>query len=153
MFLNRIFYEESFELIKKWSWSEIKYGLEKSFITCEDVILYARNILDEDTEDFDLVLNLSIANENEVADVLISLISNEKTEDDNIIRSKWIFSFVYNSFIKAYDISQVIDEVYTTFNYPDEISMLVGYMPCEDCNTIDERIEQYIKDGKIMWIL
>ena len=38
-----------------------------------------------------------------------------------------------------------IEDVYTEFEYPKEISNLIGYMPCDDSRPMDEKLyERYV---------
>ncbi|MBR3514915.1 MAG: DUF2247 family protein [Lachnospiraceae bacterium] len=148
--MNKEYYTKAFENIEKWSWAEIKYGLEQDFITAEAVIAYARQCIDEDMPDFETVMKLIIAEEYEVEDILLSLIKNDETNIESI-QSKWLFALMYYSYQNANDVFQTIDEVYADFGYPEELSKLVWYMPCNETNTIESRLKYYIEDGIQKW--
>lgn len=45
----------------------------------------------------------------------------------------------------------VIDDVYSEFDYPEDISNLIPYMPSNDGRTIEEKLIEYIEDGKKIW--
>ena len=152
MLLDKTYYVNAFENIEKWSWSEIKYLFDQSFISTENIISYARGMLDENTSNLELVIELTIADDYEVEEILLSLIDQCKEEIESI-QFKWIFALIYYSYQNSYDVFQVIDEVYSSFGYPVELSKLVRYMPCDEATTIENRLKRYIEEGINKWII
>ena len=135
---GKVNFERVCGIVKEWKWCELKAGLEKKIISKKEIILYAYLIISEDTEQFDRVIELSIAEEEEV----------EKKSIETI-NSKWIFAIIYDAYIylgdKVYD---VIEDVYAEFEYPDEISNLVKYMPCIDNRPLNVKLDEYIEINK-----
>lgn len=78
----------------------IKYRVTKKIISARDIIAYARFILSEDLEQFSEILGLSIAEENEVEEILSKLVLNENVSSEQNINSKWIFVIIYESMEK-----------------------------------------------------
>lgn len=132
-------------LLPSWSWQELRFGLNRNFITESDIIFYAMQILAEDIAQYNLVLELSIADDYEVEELLCMLIKNEEKQVQEKIESKWVFSIIYVIYTYQKEhLYEIIDDVYSEFNYPEEIKNLIGYMPCEDGRNMDEKVEEYI---------
>ncbi len=140
------------DIIPNWKWNELKVGLEKSIISNSEIISYAVLALSEDMDQFDRVLELSIADEDEVEEMVFNLAFKEGKQDLEMIKAKWIFAIIYDAYIYLNDeIYNVIEDVYTEFEYPKEISNLIGYMPCDDSRPMDEKLNEYIEIGKNIW--
>lgn len=152
MLKSKIDFDRMCDIMSKWNWNELKLGLEKSIISNNDVISYAVFILSENIEQFDKVLELSIAAEDEVEKIILQLSSNELVQDFEKINSKWVFAIIYYAYINSMDmIYDVIEDVYTEFGYPEEISNLIEYMPCNDRRPIDVKLNEYIETYKNIW--
>ncbi len=141
-------FEKLSTLLPSWSWQELKYGLNRNLVTEGDIISYAMQILTEDTVQYDSVLELSIANENEVDELLCKLIESEAEQTHEEIDSKWVFSIIYFAYTcERNHLYEIIDDVYSEFDYPEKIRNLIGYMPCEDGRNMDKKVEEYIKEN------
>ncbi len=144
-------FEQLCTIIPEWKWVELKIGLEKSIISSQDVKVYAIQVLSESIDKYDIVLELSIANEDEVWTILDKLCFSEEQEEEKIL-NKWIFAIIY--YVYTYDrdrVFEIIEETYVEFNYFRQIENLIPYMPCEDGRTMEERLEKFIRDGKEMY--
>ena len=149
MLLNKIDFKNIYTLIPEWKWQEIKYGLDNSLITYQDAINYANERLLYDSKHFNEILELAISTECEAEKLLQQLVLGETIQDNNYIVSKWIFAIIYETYnYSSSKLIKIIDDIYTEFDYPDEISFLISYMPSEDCRTFDEKIVSYIENGK-----
>lgn len=127
-------------------------GLKESIISNGEIISYAVSILSENMDQFDIVLELAIAEEDEAEEIVFNLALEEGEQDLKLINSKWIFAIIYDAYINSKDtIYDVIDDVYTEFEYPNEISNLIGYMTSDDGRTIDEKLNQYIEINREIW--
>lgn len=152
MLKSKVNFDRICDTIPNWKWNELKVGLEKSIISNSEIISYAVLVLSEDVEQFDSVLELSIAEEDEVQGIVLNLAFKEGEQDLEIINSKWIFAIIYDAYIYLNDeIYNVIDDVYTEFEYPKEISNLIGYMPCDDSRPMDVKLNEYIEINKSIW--
>ena len=84
--------------------------------------------------------------------MVFKLAFKEGEQDLEMINSKWIFAIIYDAYIYLNgEIYDVIEDVYTEFEYPKEISNLIGYMPCDDSRPMDEKLNEYIEIGKNIW--
>lgn len=139
--------------ISNWKWNELKVGIDKSIISYGDIISYAKMILSEEIEQFDCVLELSIAEEDEVEELIFNLVQSEEKPNLKEIDLKWIFAIIYDAYIHSYDmVYDVVEDVYAEFDYPIEISNLIGYMPSDDSRTLDEKLSEYIAVSQKNWI-
>lgn len=135
-----------------WEWYELSVGIEKSLISLEDVILYATLILSEDLAQFDLVLELSIATEEEAREILHELIEVIGKNDIQQAYNKWIFAIIYDAILNSKDnIYDIIEDIYVEFDYPEIISNLIRYMPCDDNRSLEEKLTEYVSANKEIW--
>ena len=149
---SKVKFDRICDNIPNWKWNELKVGLEKSIISNREIISYVVLVLSEDMEQFDSILELSIAEEDEVEELIFNLASKEGEQELEMINSKWIFAIIYDAYIYLKnEIYNVIEDVYTEFEYPKEISNLIGYMPCDDSRPMDEKLNEYIEIGKNIW--
>ena len=145
-------FEEVTSLIPNWKWVELKFGLLNYYLSEKEIINYANQLLDSEVECWDQVVQLAIADEEEVDGLLDELILHEEEIDEQMIESKWIFAFVYHAFnYLTTSMYSIIEDVYDEFNYPDEIKSLVYYMPCEDGVPIEEKLKMYIDENCEKW--
>ena len=87
--------------IPNWKWNELKVGLEKSIISNREIISYVVLVLSEDMEQFDSVLELSIAEEDEVEELIFNFASKEGEQELEMINSKWIFAIIYDAYLSS----------------------------------------------------
>lgn len=140
-------FERLCKAIPMWKWVELKIGLEKSIISNQDVKTYAIQMLTESVDKYDLVLELSIADENEVREILENLCFLEEQREEEII-NKWIFAIIYYAYTYDRDkVFEIIEEIYVEFEYSRLIQHLISYMPCEDGKTREKRLEEFICNG------
>ena len=152
MLMNKIIFENIYNVIPTWKWCELSFALKKTIISDSDVISYASFILSEGMEQFDKVIELSIAEESEVEEILHELIEKEEKSETDSVESKWIFAIIYDAYINFQDnVYSVIDDVYSEFDYPEEISNLIAYMPNNDGIPIEEKLSKYIDNEKKKW--
>ncbi len=152
MLKNKINFDNICNIIPDWTWNELKVGLEKSIISNSQIISYAVLVLSEDIDQFDSVLELSISKEDGVEEILFNLATKEEKYDLKMINSKWIFAIIYDEYSYLNDeIYDVIEDVYTEFEYPKEISNLIGYMPCDDSRSMNEKLNEYINISRNVW--
>lgn len=152
MLRSKVKFDRICDIIPNWKWSELKVGLEKSIISSREITSCAVLMLSEDTEQFDSILELSMAEEDAVEELILNLAFKEGEQDIKMINSKWIFAIIYDAYIYLKnEIYNVIEDVYTEFEYPKEISNLIGYMPCDDGRSMDEKLNEYIEIGKDIW--
>ncbi len=148
----KIDFDRICNVISSWTWGELVFGIEKSIITIKDVISYAKTILSDELEQFNLVLELSISEEDEGKTILDELLKIEKEHDIYLINNKWMFAIIYDAYINdKSSIFDVTEDVYAEFEYPEIISNLVRYMPCEDHRSMEEKLLEYLNENMNMF--
>lgn len=148
----KIDFDRICSVISSWTWGELVFGIEKSIIAIKDVISYAKTILSDELEQFNLVLELSISEEDEAKIILDELLKTEKEQDIYLINNKWMFAIIYDAYINdKCSIFDVTEDVYAEFEYPEIISNLVRYMPCEDHRSMEEKLLEYLNENMNMF--
>lgn len=136
-----------------WTWQELLFGIENHIIEIEDIINYTNDIISEDNKYFDTIIKILIDDTEEVKSIVEKLALKEKKQNIDAMVSKWIFMIIYYYYVtnrnKVFD---AIDDIYCEFDYPLEISGLVSYMPKEGGDYQDDKLDNYIKRGKDIWI-
>lgn len=108
----------------------------------------------EDNNDFDLIVQILVADTDEVKSIVEKLALKEKKQNEDDMISKWIFIIIYYYYITNKSIVfDTIDDIYCEFDYPLEISGLVSYMPKEDGDYQADKLKKYIKRGEDSWII
>lgn len=144
-------YVKAFSIIYKyvpqWSWYEIYVGYKRKIISKDEVLLYAIWVMDINKDDEKLLTELFITED--VESFFNSIIESAKNYNYNNAISKWIFAIIYASYKENREnIYGVIELLYADFDYPDEISGLVPYMPKQDNATLEEKLEIYVTNKK-----
>lgn len=155
-------FSEIYKVIPNWKWCELKQGYELSIISKNDILLYAGWILEEGIENFDLIIDLIIYEnleeilpqlvDSELEEILPQLVDSEYEDYLDIINSKWLFAIIYTAFLNCEDkIFDIIEDLYVEFDYPEEISSLIAYMPMTNNKSMKEELMDYIKVNKSKW--
>lgn len=145
-------FEKLYNIIPNWEWIELKVGVEKLIISRQDIILYAIHVITDSINNFELVLALSIADQDEVDELLCKLCSKDEIQYEKIM-DKWMFATIY--YLYQYEKDNIFDaiaNIYIEFGYPDQLKNLIGYMPCEDGKGMEERLIDYIINRKEKYI-
>lgn len=139
MDLSFLKYDFNKEMEKySFTWRDILFALDSNIINTEEVINYATYILNEDTKDFDIILDL--INLDDTMDIrlhLFRLIKSEYEEDQDRIKRKWLYlilKWLYENRFLYQNILQIVEEIYEVFSFPKEITSFVRYLPSESGN-------------------
>jgi len=131
--------EFSYKDIKEyipWSWQEIQYAVNQNIISSENVIEHAIKVLDEGILGYDIVLELAILDKDEdISPFLKKLTMLEKLEDEEYIKAKWLYAVLWSLYQKrnSYeDALEMVERIYSDFDYPQNIASLIRYMPSEE---------------------
>jgi hypothetical protein len=119
----------------KLTWKEILYGIEKNYIYPDVAIEFAINEVSEKEEYPEELIELaSLTKEESVHPYLKRLVDSEETQEDDVIRDKWLYlilDWIYNNKDKYLDSLQIVEEIYAEFDYPEQITTFVRYMPSD----------------------
>ena len=141
-------------IISNWTWQEIKFGYDEKLITTMEISNYALHLLTENMLGFDDVLRLALVDDpyEDITNILSTLSSYEKPEDQKYIFDKWryvILQYVYDQKQNIDSLQEVVDCLYCDFNYPEEMEPFVSYMPCSNPqSSINESFEEYLRKNK-----
>lgn len=149
---NELSFEEISEYVKCWSWQELNWGLQNNLLANKDIIKYAKQILDDQMKEFDMVIELSIAdNDEDISWYLDILINSEVMQDECYIKDKWryvIIQYLYNNRIKYETVYDNIELIYADFDYPEDMAGFIRYMPANGGRSIEDSWEKYLSEAK-----
>lgn len=152
MLIYRFSFEKVYSLIPKWSWNELFFGLERDLITAEDIISFVAETISLETEQLDTVIEMYYADKEDIKEIIAELIKTEPPVDQNKIKEKWIFSIIlYGYYFNKDRILDIIEDVYSEFDYPKYLASMVRYMPYDGDGSLSEKLERYIGEGKEIW--
>jgi hypothetical protein len=131
--------EFSYKDIKEhiiWSWQEIQYAVNQNIISSENVIEHAIKILNEGILGYDIVLQLAILDDDEdISPYLRQLTMLEKVEDEEHIKAKWLYAILWSLYQRRNnyeDALEMVERIYSDFDYPQNIVSIIRYMPSEE---------------------
>lgn len=140
------------EYVKWWSWQELCWGLRNNIIVKREIIDYAKWILDEKTKEFDVVLELSIAEEYEdISKYLDALVTSEVKQEEYYIKDKWRYVIIrdlYDNQTKYQNVYENIEVIYSDFDYPEDMAGFIRYMPSSGGWSLEESWERYLGEAK-----
>lgn len=135
-----------------YNWQEILFALENQIVTVEDVIEYASYIINEKTMGFDIVLAITCLHSYEdIYPYLHQLIMLEDSQNIADIKEKWLYLILKWLYEKRNDVEntlEIVEEIYELFDYPDNITSFVRYMPSEtgDLGSVELNRERLFKN-------
>ena len=130
-------FDDIWEYIPNWQWSEIKTGILECFISTDDVVKYAVHILEIGIDNYDDVLNLAIMEDYDYDDILClveKLSSEEFLICEKQIVNKWRFAMLLQLFQNKHKYTNVymqIAEIDADFNHPDDMKSFVYFRPTD----------------------
>ncbi|MCR9232378.1 DUF2247 family protein [Gimesia chilikensis] len=110
-------------------WSDLKYAYDNQLVDGQAVIDHACHILSESGRDNDDVLAIASARETDELKPLIDRVVGS-LEHSNEHSLKW--ALILAAFISEADVPdklEAIEDVYSSFDYPEELAQFVCYMP------------------------
>lgn len=115
------------------SWSDIKFGIDNKFLATNDAIIHAVNeVLETEVPSTDIE-SLAFLFSGEGVEPFLTNLSNLDCSSESEIREKWLYvtlKWIYEHkdtiYKKPLDLIEII---YSDFDYPYSIAQLVKYMP------------------------
>lgn len=120
------------------TWREILWGYDHGWINWEGLTALAtRQLVPNDpTPPAEVELaGLVVEESTRARDLAEDLASQERSLSEEVIRKKWLYlilRWLFENRERAADPFALVDELYSDFDYPDEIAPFVRYMPPED---------------------
>jgi hypothetical protein len=112
-------------------WTDLRYGYAHQLVDGQAVIDHACRVLCEAECDNDEILAIAIAKRTDRLEPLIVLVTGPIEPPPDLSR-KW--ALILSAFINESDVPDklnAIEEVYSSFDYPEELSGMVRYMPMQ----------------------
>lgn len=115
-------------------WSDIKFGLDNHLITPNIAIDMAVYSLNQGSNNPDpAVVDLATLPYGSFVHKHIDTLSEqETTHEKNSTQHKWLYlvlAWVYEHKSQFHDPLEIVEYIYSDFDYPDEIATFVRYMP------------------------
>jgi len=130
-------------------WDEILYGIDNSIIGAKTAVDFAIYYIQRSDINEPKELELAGLLKDEyykIHNIVSSLAENDEKKSEKEKRDKWLFlilSWVYKNREQIEDPFGVVEELYADFDYPEEISEFVRYMPVRgDYNPGDHSQEE-----------
>lgn len=118
------------------TWRTIIYGIERNYILPDIAIEHAINKISQ-KEDYteNLIELASLSKDESVYPYLNELANLDAIEEDEVIKDKWLYlilDYIYNNRDKYPDSLGLAEQIYADFDYPEQISTFVRYMPSNE---------------------
>lgn len=117
------------------TWSDILFGINNGFFTDEIAVKKAISEITENDNSSELVMEIaSIFKGESIHPYIYELVKDEK-EEGNVIRDKFLYlllNWLFENKDEYPDVSDMIEQIFADFDYPMEISNLVGYLPSSE---------------------
>ncbi|WP_422403358.1 DUF2247 family protein [Pseudomonas sp. GZD-209] len=117
------------------SWGEIKYGLDRGYLTPKGVVEYAlKRLSAESTADQYELACLAGDEVDNIRECVIRLAAKD-VRDDKASAKAWMFLIFLWVFINRGEYQDplgVVEELYADFDYPESVASIVRYMPAAD---------------------
>lgn len=130
-------------------WQEIRYGLERQWLSRRDAIALAVRLMSEGSEDSDVIELASLTHKDPVDHLVEALAEKEESLSEDCIRQTWLYlllAWVLSHREEFDDPLQIVEQIYAEFRYPDAIRSFVRYMPMDGPDLGREANEQRLFD-------
>lgn len=129
----------SFEFLKRLhsipSWTEIGYAFERQLISPNVVIDYAMDkVASADQPDDDELAIASSSVNNSIVALVQKLAMAKGVSENDELNLRWAnitLAWAYERREQVNDLLDVAESIYTDFDYPEELSAFVRYMPSD----------------------
>lgn len=116
------------------SWREVEFGLQNGWLDGDDAVGLAMDEVAKDANPSSDVLELAsvLPHERGMVPRLVEQLARTSQSFSN---EKWLYlllAWLYCNRTTVPDAFRVVEEIYATFDYPDEIAPFVRYMPAPD---------------------
>jgi hypothetical protein len=123
--------------LTRLSWGEVAWGYHNHYIAWSDVVDIACDCLAENKNEPILVelAGLSKTEASEAGQLLDKLAANITDGDEETIKAKWLFlslAWLFENRASLHDPFDAVEEIYSDFDYPEDVAQFVRYMPVSD---------------------
>ncbi|VVN85795.1 hypothetical protein PS718_01480 [Pseudomonas fluorescens] len=117
------------------NWAQLLFGLDKGYIDEQGVSSYICDSLTNSSPEQAYEIATMAPTEQNSIRVLLQSLANKNSQEEIDVTKPWIFlllSHLLENKEQFEDPLQIIEELYSDFDYPEEIAPLVRYMPLPD---------------------
>lgn len=116
------------------NWAEVLWGYEQGYLSWSSIIQLAEQRLTEGSENPSEIELASFTKEqaSQVNDRLRDFVGTIPSDSQEQIKKKWLFlvlAWVYEKRTNFPEPLETVEIIYSDFDYPEEISNFVRYMP------------------------
>jgi hypothetical protein len=146
------------------SWRDLLFAIEHGFMTKKAAIEHAEYVIEKEQEPSQKVLDLAWVNSEESIYPYLNELSNQSSEQDSDApEEKFLFlllNWVFEHKEQFSDPLEMVEAIYADFDYPEEISKFVRYMPVQQpiSNSIETTVqklynnwEMFLKEEKMKY--
>lgn len=137
------------------TWSDILFALEHDLMAKNAAVKYAYDVIEKEEKPTQTVLALTWVNNEEEIDFYLNELTNQIVEqEDNTSQEKFLYlllNWVFEHKEQFSDPLQMVETIYADFDYPEEISNFVRYMPSSEhrLNSVEASIERLFNNWAI----
>lgn len=117
------------------SWSAMAYAFDNQLVPVNTVIDYAKKKFSVGYPGNQDELSIATASVNDsIAEYVHNLAKSDRASTEDDVRLYWaniLLTWVYEHRSSFDDFLGVVEEIYTDFDYPEELAPFVRYMPSE----------------------
>jgi hypothetical protein len=123
--------------LTRLSWKEAAWGYHNQYLGWSDIVDLACDRIAENEDDPIVVdlARLSKAEAFEAGQILDRLAAKAIDDDEDKIRDKWLYlrlAWLFENRSSLADPLEAVEEVYSDFDYPEDVAHFVRYMPATD---------------------
>lgn len=115
------------------TWSDILFALEHNLMAKNAAVKYAYDVIEKEEKPTQTVLALAWVNNEEEIDFYLNELTNQIVEqEENTSQEKFLYlllNWIFEHKEQFSDTLQMVEIIYADFDYPEEISNFVRYMP------------------------
>ncbi|MCR8643944.1 DUF2247 family protein [Paenibacillus sp. N1-5-1-14] len=130
------------------TWSDLLFAVEHGFMTNKAAVEHAEYVIDKEQEPPQKVFDLAWVNSKESIYPYLNEITNQSSEQDgSTLQEKFLFlllNWVFEHKEQFSDPLGMVETIYADFDYPEEISKFVRYMPVQQpvSSSIETNVER-----------
>lgn len=113
-------------------WPDIRYGIERGYLTTEGAVRFALDALCATSSQEHYELAMLERDELIFVSPLIESLASVEPKDDKLSKKAWVyvlFLWLYRNMGRYSDPLGMVEQLYADFDYPEEVASFVRYMP------------------------
>lgn len=127
------------------SWKEILYGIQNQLINPAIAIKIAENQIGENICSDNYLIELAALNHNDSVLNYVIKLAETDTIPIELIEEKWLYLLLYWLFLNSTQYVnplEIVENIYCEFNYPKQIVKFIRYMPNDDPDLGNKKLNE-----------